>query len=203
VSTVVALIDDSPPLAACRNGRHVLRTPSLRLQAPTGRDFKMMMAAASDQQAQRWLGWSADDVVAGDALEGLLTLKAGEGRPIPQPLGGHWYLAAVEWATGQLAGAIGCDTVSRELGGWLAPRYRGRGLGRELFAGAALFAHQHLGVRSVLAGTEVSNAACVAALVAAGFVPDTGPPTHRLPDGRVIPTRWLRHDTDHPGRCDG
>jgi RimJ/RimL family protein N-acetyltransferase len=202
-SAVADLIDDSPPLAGCRNGRHVLRTPSLRLQTPTVRDLKMMMAAASDPQAQRWLGWSAELVVAADDVQRLLTLRAGEGRLIPRPSGDQWYLAAVEWATGQLAGAVGCDPDGRELGGWLAPRYRGRGLGRELFAGAALFAHQHLGVSSVVAGTEVSNAACITALVSAGFAPDAGPPTHRLPDGRVVPVRWLRHETDHPARCDG
>jgi predicted alpha/beta hydrolase len=76
-SAVVGLIDDSPPLTGCRSGRHVLRTPSLRLQTPTVRDFKMMMAAASDPQAQRWLGWSAELVVAAKAHERLLTLRAG------------------------------------------------------------------------------------------------------------------------------
>lgn len=180
----------------------MLRTPSLRLQTPTGRDLKMMMAAASDPQAQRWLGWSAKDVVAEEALERLLALRAGEGRPVSRALGGRWYLAAVEWATGRLVGAAACEPDGREMGGWLAPRYRGQGLGRELFAGAALFAHQHLGLSSVTAGTEVSNAACIAALVSAGFVPDAGPPTHQLPDGRVVPTRWLRHAADHPARCD-
>jgi hypothetical protein len=30
------------------------------------------MAAASDPQAQRWLGWSAKDVVAEEGLERLL-----------------------------------------------------------------------------------------------------------------------------------
>lgn len=163
----------------------------------------MMIAAASDPQAQRWLGWSANDVVAEERLERLLTLRAGEGPPISRAPGDWWYLAAVEWATGRLAGAVACEPDGREMGGWLAPRYRGRGLGRELFAGAALFAHQHLGLSSVAAETEVSNAACIAALVSGGFVPDTGQPTHQLPDGRVVPTRWLRHDADHPARCGG
>jgi RimJ/RimL family protein N-acetyltransferase len=140
---VAELIDDSPPLAGCRNDRHVLRTPSLRLQTPTVRDFKMMMAAASDPRAQRWLGWSAELVVAAKAHEHLLAFRAGEGRPISQPPGEQWNLAAVERATGRLVGAVGCEPDGRELGGWLAPRYRGRGLGRELFAGAALFVTDH------------------------------------------------------------
>jgi hypothetical protein len=33
------------------------------------------MAAASDPQAQRWLGWSAKDVVAEEGLERLLALR--------------------------------------------------------------------------------------------------------------------------------
>ena len=181
----------------------MLRTPSLRLQTPTRRDLKMMIAAASDPKAQRWLGWSAKDVVAEEALERLLALRAGEGRPISRAPGDRWYLAAVEWATGRLVGAAACEPDGREMGGWLAPRYRGQGLGRELFSGATLFAHQHLGLSSVTAGTEVSNAACIAALVSAGFVPDAGPPTHQLPDGRVVPARWLRHAADQPARCDG
>lgn len=44
---------------------------------------------------------------------------------------------------------------------------------------AAHLARQHLGVSSVVAGTEASNAACVAALVSGGFVPDAGPPNHQ------------------------
>jgi len=162
-----------------------------------------MLAAASDPQAQRWLGWSPKDVVAEGTLERLLALRAGEGRPTSRAPGERWYLAAVEWATGRVVGGVGCEPDGREVGGWLAQRYRGRGLGRELFAGAALFAHQRLGLSSVAAATEVSNAACVAALVSAGFVPDAGPPTHQLPDGRVVPARWLRHDADYPARCGG
>jgi RimJ/RimL family protein N-acetyltransferase len=44
-----------------------------------------------------------------------------------------------------------------EIGGWLAPWYRGYGLGASLFAGAAEFAHYHLGIARVTAGTETVN----------------------------------------------
>ena len=202
-SAVTDAIDGSPPLTQCRGGRHVLRTPRLRLQGPTGRDSTIMTAAASDPQAQRWLGWRAENLAAQDTLERLLTLRAGEGTVISRAPEEWWDLVAVEWATGRVAGAVGCSPDGHELGGYLAPRYRGRGLGRELFAGAALFAHQHLGVSSVAAATEVGNAACMAALTSAGFVPAGGPPTHELPDGRVVPVQWLRHETDRPSRCGG
>jgi RimJ/RimL family protein N-acetyltransferase len=181
----------------------VVRTERLRLQMPTGRDLKIMLAAASDPRAQRWLGWRADEVMAEAAREQLLYLGAGEGRVVPQATEQRWYLAAVEWATGRLAGAVGCDSGGHDLGGWLAPQFRGRGLGRELFTGAAEFAHHHLGLASVQAGTEVSNAACIAALTSAGYVPAAGPPSHQLPDGRTVSARWLRHDADHSSHCCG
>jgi RimJ/RimL family protein N-acetyltransferase len=200
---MTAALDDSPATAGCRNGRHVLRTENLRLQIPTRRDLQIMVAAASDPQAQRWLGWRADEVVADNDREWLLRLRAGEGSAVRRARDGHWTLAAVEWATDRVAGAVGCEADGRGIGGWLAPQFRGRGLGRELFAGAAQFAHHHLGLASVQAGTEVSNAACIAALMSAGYAPDAGPVTHQLPDGRTVPTRWLRHDADHPTRCRG
>jgi RimJ/RimL family protein N-acetyltransferase len=180
-----------------------MRTERLRLQMPTMRDLKIMLAGASDPQAQRWLGWRADEVTDEDARERLLCLRAGEGTALPRAADGHWTLAAVEWATSRVAGGVGCESDGRDLGGWLAPQFRGHGLGRELFAGAAEFAHHHLGIASVHAGTEVTNAACIAALTSAGYVPADGPPSHELPDGRMVPTRWLRHDADHPSRCRG
>lgn len=51
------------------------------------------------------------------------------------------------------------------------------------------------------AATEPANLACVAALLAAGFEPAAGPEANHLPDGRIVPARWFRHDTDQPVRC--
>jgi RimJ/RimL family protein N-acetyltransferase len=70
-----------------------------------------------------------------------------------------------------VAGAIELDPGTGEVGGWLAPWFRGRGLGAGLFVGATEFAHQHLGIAAVTAGIESSNAACIAALVSAWFIP--------------------------------
>jgi RimJ/RimL family protein N-acetyltransferase len=92
-------------------------------------------------------------------------------------MGGDWYLAAVDPEGDRLAGAVGIYTGTGEVGGWLAPQFRGRSLGVDLFAGAAQFAHQHLGVASVRAGTEADNAACIGALSAAGFLPVEDPET--------------------------
>lgn len=112
-----------------------------------------------------------------------------------------WYLVAIERASGLVAGAICINRESSEVGGWLAPRFRGCGLGAELFDGCTTFAHRHLGTETVRAGAQTTNAACIGALAAAGFVPTTGPVRHRLPNGSRIPTFWYRHDSDRPSTC--
>jgi len=98
-------------------------------------------------------------------------------------------------------GSIDCNRDTGEVGGSLAPAFRARGLGAALFAGAAEFAHHHLGIASVLAGTEPENAACIGALTAAGFVPAAGAGAHRLPNGRMVTSRWFRHESVRPARC--
>ena len=189
--------------AQCGRGCHVLHVPGLRLQTPTVRDVRIMLAAASDPQAQRWFGWTGLDVVGQWDLEHQLARPAGRGRPLPHPIRPEeWSLVAIDPAAGRVAGACSVNGHTGEVGGWLAPRYRGRGLGSGLFAGAAEFAHQHLGIPSVTAGTETSNAACIAALASAGFIPVAGPDPHTLPDGRVVPVRWFRHESAHPTVCE-
>jgi RimJ/RimL family protein N-acetyltransferase len=96
---------------------------------------------------------------------------------------------------------VSCDVKRGEIGGWLAPEFRGRGLGAVLFAAAAEFQHRHLGFATVMAGAEPSNKASIRALTAAGFVPMPGPETHTLPNGREIESSWFRHDSDQPARC--
>ncbi|MEV4671301.1 GNAT family protein [Actinomadura sp. NPDC049382] len=52
----------------------------------------------------------------------------------------------------------------RDIGGHLAPDYRGRGLGAELFTAGLALAHRHLGYREVRAGAEPENIASVRSL---------------------------------------
>lgn len=191
---------EGEPPAQCGRECHVLHMPGLRLQTPTKRDVRIMLAAASDPQAQRWLGWNGPNVIPERDRQQLLARPAGRGALSPARARG--YIVAIDPATGRVAGAAGHDGATGEVGGWLAPRYRGYGLGSGLFAGVAEFAHQHLGIPSVIAATETSNVACIAALASAGFIPVAGPDTHPLPDGRVIPCRWFRHTSAHPTVCE-
>lgn len=189
--------------AQCRRWCHVLHTPGLRLQTPTSLDLRIMSAAASDPQAQRWLGWKASSVIPERDLERLLASPGGEGhRVLSRILGRRGFLVAIDPSCGRVAGAARVDRETGEVGGWLAPRYRGHGLGSALFAGAAEFAHQHLGIPSVIAATETGNVPCIAALASAGFIPVAGPDSHSLPDGRTIPCRWLRHASAHATMCE-
>jgi RimJ/RimL family protein N-acetyltransferase len=189
----------------CSRDRHELQMPGLRLQTPTTRDVPMLLAAGSDPQAQQWLGWHHRQLQPDPYRERLLAGKPRRGR-IPYKPPGSQYLIAVDPESGHLAGSIAyyADTDHQgtgEIGGCLAPRFRGRGLGVSLFAGAAIFAHQHLGIGSVTAGTEPGNIACVAALTSAGFIPASGPGSHTLPNGRVVPALWFRHETARPTTC--
>ena len=161
-----------------------------------------MAAAASDPQAQRWLGWTDQHVKGARQWTGLLGVKPGQGRWLPRaPDSREMSLAAVDPSGRRLAGWIEFDRETGEIGGWLAPEFRGRGLGAALFGGAAEFAHHHLGIAGVLAGTEADNAACIGALSAAGFTPAAGPEAHTLPNGRVTAARWFRHESARPARC--
>ncbi|RKN43789.1 GNAT family N-acetyltransferase [Streptomyces hoynatensis] len=202
----------------CGPRRHSLRTERLLLATPhTVLDVVACMAAASDEEAQRWLGWDSGTVPDPDIREALLRLRPGDPvsrripggrrlrkapyRPGPEP---HELLIAVRLDDGRYAGALRVDPATAELGGWLAPHARGRGMGTELFRAGALFGHAHLGLAVVRAGHEPANLASARALAGAGFAPDGGPPRHTLPNGREIGARWLRHASPEPaGRCGG
>jgi RimJ/RimL family protein N-acetyltransferase len=186
----------------CGGDRHVLQVAGLRLQTPARWDRPIMHAAASDPQAQRWLGWCPQDVVPERRRERLLAEKPGRGQTLSQRnVTGSQPLVAVDPEGRLLAGVVVCDLDNGEIGGYLAPEFRGRGLGVSLFVGGAQFAHQHLGIASVTASTPPGNVACIAALASAGFTPTRGPSTRTLPNGRVIPTLWFRHGASRPSRC--
>ena len=178
----------------------MVETARLRLQSPTRRDHLIIAATASDPEAQRWLGWTPRNIVAEEDRERYLTLPPGtDGTTWPA---GWLHLIAIDKESGWAAGAAVVQLAEPvEIGGHLAPRFRGRGLGTELFAAVTEYAHQHLGFGVVKAGAEPENLSSRRALGAAGFTRTSGPDTHTLPDGRMIPTVWFRHESAEPGLC--
>ena len=126
----------------CGQGRHRVQVAGLRLQSLTERDAWLRAAAASDPQAQRWLGWRDQFVVPGPHRWRMLkVLPAGQG-PIPPPRPeAPWGLIAVSPSSRRLAGSITVQATG-QIGGSLAPGFRGRGLGTALFGGAAEFASE-------------------------------------------------------------
>jgi RimJ/RimL family protein N-acetyltransferase len=186
--------------ARCRRGRHQLETERLRICHPTENDVLIARAAGSDDNAARWMGWTSELVIHADHRAAFLAQRPGRGRPWRNHAN-TWVLVAIDRDEGRIAGAIQFYEELQEIGGWLAPAFRGRGLGRELFGGAATFVHHHLGIATVRAGADPANTASVGALVAAGFEATEGLTDYRLPNGHVVPARWFRHVTDRPATC--
>ncbi|MBL1084335.1 GNAT family N-acetyltransferase [Streptomyces actinomycinicus] len=202
-----------PVPGRCTPGRHVLATERLLLFTPRTRlDVAAAVAASADAEAQRWLGTLADEVVPDPGVRRALLAwrPAGDdGRRIPRELAEPYapgpddplLLVCVRRSDLTYAGALELQHVQGEMGGWLAPGCRGRGLGGELFRAGVELAHTHLGLATIRAGAEPGNTASRGALARAGFVPDEGPPRHTLSDGRVIDALWHRNDTAAPSRC--
>jgi RimJ/RimL family protein N-acetyltransferase len=182
----------------CGRHRHLVRWGPLLLRTAGLEDMMAGLAAASDDQAQRWLGWRAEQICPEPLRTRCLETAPRDDRAEGGgTTGSHEYFAALDRGTGRLLGMVGItfagDRRRHELGGWLAPAGRGRGLGAEMFRAAAHLAHEHLGIAELSAGTEESNIACRRSLVAAGFGPGNGPDPHILPNGRAIVSRWFQH----------
>jgi RimJ/RimL family protein N-acetyltransferase len=133
-------------------------------------------------------------------------LRAAPGNGPVRPGGDAVDLIMIEVAANRCAGLVsvhpGEDGVA-ETGGYLAPAYRGRGLGRELFAAGIRLAHEHLGLTRVRAGVEVGNLASIRSLERAGMALVDGRPQHTLPNGVKIDSRWLQHDSSSARCCAG
>ena len=180
----------------CAGHVHIVRTAGFILRTPTQSESRIAAAGASDDQAQRWLGWSAECIFAETHRAPLLASPAdGLERPGVPPLVAPGRLVALDPKLVTVAGevAITVQPDGAYVGGWLVPRYRGRGLGRELFTAALILGHRHLGIEVLRAGAQESNTASRKSLEAAGFRPAQGDPTHRLSDGRIIPSCWYEH----------
>ncbi|MFI0186708.1 GNAT family N-acetyltransferase [Streptomyces sp. NPDC017082] len=202
-----------PTPGKCGPGRHVLATERLLLFTPRTRlDVVAVLAASADAEAQRWLGTQADELLPDPAVRRALLAWRPAGhdrRRIPPVLAepyapgpdGPLLLVCLHRSDLGYAGGLELHPRTGEMGGWLAPGCRGRGLGAELFRAGVELAHTHLGLATVRAGAERGNTASRGALLRAGLVPDGGPARHTLPDGRVVDAVWHRHDSPAATRC--
>jgi RimJ/RimL family protein N-acetyltransferase len=186
----------TPPQVQCEGHFHVIRTASLILRTPTQSEARIAGAGASDEQAQRWLGWSVESIYPETHRAPLLASPAdGLERPAVPPLIAPGRLVALDPRLVTVAGevAITVQSDGPHVGGWLTPRYRGRGLGRELFGAALVLGPRHLGIELLRAGAEESNTASRRSLEAAGFLAAHGDPSYRLSNGRVTSACWYEH----------
>jgi RimJ/RimL family protein N-acetyltransferase len=184
------------PPVQCGGYFHIIRTESLIFRTPTQYEARIARAGASDDQAQRWLGWSNDGICPERTRAALLASRSdGAEQPTVPTLAAQGRLVAIDTKRLAVAGQVDIESAKDGLhiGGWLTPRYRGRGLGRELFTAGLVLGHEHLGIEVLRAGAEVTNLASRKSLEAAGFRPIEGTPTHGLPDGRLIPACWYEH----------
>lgn len=158
--------------------------------------------AASDPDAQRWLGWNDGDFSpAARTLDRRHLRRADEAGPRVVACQTLW-LAAVARST--YVGGVSLTPSAIDSGGrWrkestvigavVVPALRRQGFGTSLFARGAAHAHDALGVTDVLAGCEDGNDASALALRRAGYEQIDGPAQHTLPNGRVIGALWFLH----------
>lgn len=92
------------------------------------------------------------------------------------------------------------DNRRAELGIWVAPQRRGRGIGRRALALASAWLLREVGLERVGLRAEPGNAALIAAARAAGFVEEGVMRAHVLKDGvRVDSLVLSRVRSDLPG----
>lgn len=190
--------------AKCVKGRHFVATERLIFRTPTEWEMAAAQAAASDAAAQRWIGWATEAIVPKSDRAQFLSVVPGTGPDREWP--DSACLVAIDRRTNRCAGMV---TVSRdsgywpELGGWLAPAFRGKGLGAELFRAGLTLGHEHLGLTRIRAAAEVTNTGSRRALRAAGFEAVNGPAAYPLQNGRVMTPCWYEHVTLDVHRCAG
>ncbi len=181
------------PLRRRQTGRcgatHLYHSERLELGPPHRRHADAFMSSI-DEEVRRWHGYADSDIDTWRTALVLVTRRR-------QPPGCPRWLFAAERSSGAFAGSYKVHSVSKdgadaELGWWMAPGARGRGLGRESLAMVLDYIHDHLGIASVWMATDEANARAIAQIEAVGAVFE-GLRPHELPNGSKVPSRWYLH----------
>lgn len=187
----------------CLPRLHEFRTERLVLRSPGIWDHAIMAATASDPEAQAFLNWRRRQVVPARRIDRALRGRPGGRRPRLRPPEGSFAIVQ----HGRVIGGAGVSRTDRddevEIGDYLAPAYRGRGLGTEAIAGLTEFVHRHLGMRRIVAGMHAENVASQQQFIACGYEQVEGPASYQLPNGVVVvgPLWWLHEDPMATARC--
>jgi RimJ/RimL family protein N-acetyltransferase len=184
-------------LPACRyTGLHIYRTRRMWVVSARRDDVLRGVSLLAEAGAQRWLGWSDDDIAAAPALPDgpVRDLRAIDDavRPDRRQL----FFIGIERRSRRVATWTALsrqEDGQYEVGIATGADFRGRGYGREALRAVCAMAHHHFGIRQLTAGCEAGNRAAAKVLAAAGFRRTDGPATHTLGNGREIdPLWWVR-----------
>lgn len=176
-----------------------------RLEIVSGRvsDLIRYYSMCNEPEIQRWMGW--------DHFPVDTRFYAAQAQPLWRPVPTVpanlelMEFVGIHRQTKLVVGGIGLyrePDGGHSVGGAVRTGFRGQGLGHELMAVACDLLHRHFGLAELRAGCEVSNEASRGWLAGAGFTRVDGPPTHTLPDGRVIESlSWVRRYPAAKRRC--
>ena len=168
---------------------HLYHSDRLELGPPHRRHANAFMSSI-DEEVRHWQGYTDAEVDTWHTAFQLVT------RTPPPPGCPRWLIATGRGDGGFTASyklsSVSADGADAELGWWLAPEARGRGLGRESLAMVLDYVHDHLGVAAVWMGTGEANARAIAQIEAVGAAFDGYRP-HELPNGSRVSSRWYVH----------
>lgn len=183
------------------DGLHVVETARLRVVSARRNDLHRAIALISEPDVQRWMGWRDADIWD-ERRRSAATVSQPGGTVLPVTAD-QFFFAGLDRRTEELLVGIWLDRLpaarayeptSYNVGGVTRADARGRGYATETLRAVARVAHGHFGLARLLAACETTNEPSRRWLSASGFRRVAGPPTHRLPNGRVMPATWYAHE---------
>ena len=171
---------------------HVTRSSRLVLCPMVPRDRDDFMRTI-DGEVVRWQGWT-DSSVKAFKLTFARTVRWNVRTGCPRQLGVFDCLTDRVIGQYMLNPPVTDGPVRRyEIGWWLGPGGRGRGLGQESLRMALTYFHDHPGLETIEMGTSWNNERAIRQIEACGAMRvRTGLKT--LPNGTEVEGVWFTHD---------